>query len=67
MYLENFIYDRKDTNMGTIDYKIPDRELELLARMLLPEIKKFFADEDIQKEFELWQSQRKNGIASNKE
>jgi len=67
MYLENFIYDGKDTNMGTIDYKIPDRELELLARMLLPEIKKFFADEDIQKEFELWQAQRKNGIASNKE
>ena len=48
--------------MGTIDYEIPDRELELLARMLLPEIKKFFADEDVKKEFELWQARQENNI-----
>lgn len=44
--------------MGAIDYEIPDKQLELLAQMLLPEIKKFFADEDIKAEFEKWQTQQ---------
>lgn len=52
--------------MGTTDYEIPDKQLELLARMLLPEIKKFFADEEVKKEFEQWQSQQKNDIESTK-
>jgi hypothetical protein len=45
-----------------INYDISDRELELLARMLLPEIKKFFADKEVKKEFELWQAQQENNI-----
>ena len=52
--------------MGTIDYEIPDRELDILARVLLPEIKKFFADEEIQKQFEQWQAQRNNDIEKDK-
>ena len=52
----------EDTDMGKIEYEIPDRELELLARMLMPEIKKFFADEEVQREFEQWNAQRENDI-----
>lgn len=51
--------------MGTTGYEIPDRQLELLARMLLPEIKKFFADDEVKKEFEQWQLQQENNIAEN--
>ena len=40
--------------MVTMDYEISDKELELFARILLPEIKKYFADEDIKAEFEQW-------------
>jgi hypothetical protein len=52
--------------MGTLEYKIPERDLELFARMLLPEIKKFFADAEVKKEFELWQAQQKAGTARDK-
>jgi lipase chaperone LimK len=55
-------YDGMNADMGTDDYKIPDRELELLARMLLPEIKKFFADEEVKQEFELWQARQEKDI-----
>ena len=34
--------------------KIPEKQIEMFARRLLPEIKKFFADEDMQEEFEKW-------------
>lgn len=34
--------------------KIPKCDLKLLAYKLLPEIKKYFADEKIQKEFREW-------------
>jgi len=57
---------REDAIMGTIDYEIPDKELEILARVLMPEIKKFFADEEIQKEFEQWQAKRENNIEKDK-
>jgi len=39
-------------------FVISDREVEILAYRLLPEIKKFFANEEIKKEFE---SGRLNG------
>ena len=35
--------------------EISSKQIEILARRLLPEIKKFFANEDIRKEFEEWQ------------
>ena len=34
--------------------KTPKCDLKLLAYKLLPEIKKYFADEKIQKEFQEW-------------
>ena len=34
------------------DGEVSDKHTELFARRLLPEIKRFFADEDIRKEFE---------------
>lgn len=40
--------------------KITDKEIELFAHMILPEIKKFFADEKIKTEFEEWKAQQKN-------
>ena len=37
---------------------ITEKQIEILARRLLPEIKKFFADENIKKEFEEWKAKR---------
>jgi len=39
-------------------FEISEKQIEILARRLLPEIKKFFANEDIRKEFEEWQRER---------
>jgi hypothetical protein len=33
-------------------------QIDVLARRLMPEIKRFFADEQIQQEFESWKEQR---------
>ena len=38
--------------------EISEKQIEILARRLLPEIKKYFADENIRKEFEEWQGKR---------
>lgn len=48
--------------MGTPDYNIPYKQLELLARTLLPEIKKYFADDVVKAEFEKWQTRKENDI-----
>ena len=37
--------------------KIPQHEINALARCLLPEIQKFFASPEGQKEFEEWKAQ----------
>jgi len=34
-------------------------QIDALARRLIPEIKRFFADEQIQKEYAKWQQQQK--------
>ena len=39
--------------------EISNKQIEILARRLLPEIKKFFANEDIRKEFEEWRKKRR--------
>ena len=41
-------------NTETIDYEITEKQIDIFARRLLPEVKKFFADMDIQFEFESW-------------
>lgn len=38
--------------------KIPQHEINALARCLLPEIQRFFASPEGQKEFEEWKAQR---------
>jgi len=40
------------------DIKVSDKQTEIFARRLLPEIKRFFADEDMQKEFEEWMNKQ---------
>ena len=39
--------------------KVSEKQIEILARRLLPEIRRFFADENIRKEYEEWQKKRK--------
>ena len=41
--------------------EISEKQIEIFARRLLPEIKKFFADEIIRKEFEEWQRKQQDG------
>jgi len=38
--------------------EISEKQIEILARRLLPEIRQFFADEAIKKEFEEWKRKR---------
>ncbi len=45
---------------------IPDFELDSLARALLPAIQKLFEDEETQKEFEIWQTERRELKKTNK-
>ena len=57
----------KSTQRGTrkheqaSDFEVTAAQIELLARRLLPEIKRFFANEDIRREFEEWQRKRHEG------
>ena len=44
----------------TQSIEISEKQIEILARRLLPEIKKFFADENIRKEFEEWRKNQPN-------
>jgi len=46
------------TKIIPADYNPTQKQLDALARRLMPEIKKFFADEDIQREFEEWKSRQ---------
>jgi len=46
---------KKDNDYGT---GIPKHEVEALARILLPEIQKFFESEEGQKEFAEWKAQQ---------
>ena len=44
----------EDNNIQPVKLEITDKQTEMLARRLLPEINKFFADLDVRKEFEEW-------------
>ena len=44
-----------------IEIEVSEKQIEIFARRLLPEIKKFYADESIRKEFEEWQQKRQDG------
>ena len=49
---------KKPNDYGT---GIPLHEVEALARVLLPEIQKFFESEEGQREFAEWKAQRDTG------
>ena len=40
---------------------IPQREVEALARVLLPEIQRFFESEEGQQEYRAWKARKKGG------
>ena len=44
--------------MNEKDYVIPQRDIESLARCLLPQIQKYFESEAGQKEFAEWQAKQ---------
>lgn len=46
---------KKESDYGT---GIPKHEIEALARILLPEIQKFFESEEGQREFAEWKAQQ---------
>jgi len=51
--------DCKDNNgVQPPRLEISERQIEIFARRLLPEIKRYFADENIRKEFEEWQKKQ---------
>jgi len=39
--------------------EITDKQIEIFARRLLPEIKRYFANEDVRREFEQWKRERR--------
>ena len=49
--------DINPTNQAQV-LDITDKQIEIFARRLLPEIKKFFANEDIRREFEQWKREK---------
>lgn len=66
-------YDKREaTHLKQSDSTIPDLseiifpanfaptddQIDAMARRLMPEIKRFFADESIQREFEAWKKRR---------
>ena len=42
--------------------KITDQQIEIFARRLLPEIKRYFANEDVQREFEEWKRKQQGEV-----
>ena len=49
----------KPTNgSGPNNFAPSDEQIDALARRLMPEIKRFFADEQIQQEFADWQERQ---------
>ena len=47
-----------DVQTTPADYAPTQEQIDALARRLMPEIKKFFADEQIQREFAEWQERQ---------
>ena len=46
-------------NIQSHGIEVSEKQIEIFARRLLPEIKKFFADEEIRKEFKEWKEKNK--------
>ena len=48
-----------NNNANQVEFTLSQKQIETLAHRLMPEIKKYFADERIQKEFEEWKERQK--------
>ena len=48
----------KNENEITPKIKFSDEQIEIFARRIMPQIKQYFADENVRKEFEEWQRKR---------
>jgi len=48
-----------NNNSLGVEFSPSQEQIETLAHRLMPEIKKYFADERIQKEFEEWKESQK--------
>ena len=42
--------------------EITEKQIEIFARRLLPEIKRYFASEDVQREFEEWKRKQRGEV-----
>jgi len=54
---------KTDTNNGAVleaDIEISEKQIEIFARRLLPDIKQYFSDEKIKAEFKEWQKNNNN-------
>ena len=49
---------KPDENANAPSIEVSDRQIEIFARRLLPEIKRYFADESVRQEFEAWKRKR---------
>jgi hypothetical protein len=58
--MANNIQNHVTNKTQTFCIDITKEQTDVLARRLLPEIKKFFADEDIRREFNEWKKMQQN-------
>jgi hypothetical protein len=49
----------KTMDMQIYGFEITDKQIEVFARRLMPEIKRYLADEDVRREFEDWLRERR--------
>jgi len=59
------LFHDKKAETGGRDIKIPDHEIEALARAILPDMIKFFESEKGKSEFENWKKERDSLKAAN--
>lgn len=52
--------DKESTQRNPYEVELPQSVVESFARFLLPEIRKFYASEEGQREFQEWEQQHNN-------
>ena len=48
----------KNGNANTQTVKFSDEQIKIFARRIMPEIKKYFTDENVKKEFQEWKKKQ---------
>jgi hypothetical protein len=54
------IKNSNNIKLGSLTIDVTDEQMKRLSKRLLPEIKKFFADEKVKQEFEEWKQNQQN-------